>query len=423
MNQEKKKRTEFPFELFHLTKSYDDILSDNEYLGRIRNLLSDITEINQEIDLPYGLIFESAYLICGLLTHPAYIQASFDEEFISYDMLEKLEDSLSIRKRHLPFVRCVTYLLLSRMDNPIRGTAYIVDELEQILKGGIHIIERPRRSDRQYTREYHFNFTELLRGFNREYTKKYHFDFGVKPLPPTLWNVVDIGFLVDSSITPDRFTVDFTYKLISFWSSLSDRAKVLDKIQAYFENKDYLEMYDEEEKREVAETVHCVINATFDRLKNEEEKQKSEAEQSENKQDSNSLLINVQHIETLNNYGVCHISTVENTVTPSTAMYEKRSSAVPFSALVTNPSKAVVVLEKLHELVDRPGKPKTIIMPVRAAMDAGAISRPTWEQFCTEFGKDRVKCKSSLTDYLCDAYTYVGGDFESMKETFRLLIQ
>lgn len=113
----------------------------------------------------------------------------------------------------------------------------------------------------------------------------------------------------------------------------------------------------------------------------------------------------------------------ENAETPPTAKNEKHSSAIPFSALVTNPSRADVVLKKLHELVERPGRPKTIIMPVRAAMDAGAISRPTWEQFCTEFGKDRVRSKSSLTDYLCDTYTYVGGDFDSMKEIFRSLMQ
>lgn len=99
------------------------------------------------------------------------------------------------------------------------------------------------------------------------------------------------------------------------------------------------------------------------------------------------------------------------------------SSSVPFSALVTNPSRTDEILKKLHELVERPGKPKTIIMPIRAAMDAGAISRPTWEQFCAEFGKDRVRSKSSLTDYTNENYIYVGNDFESMKETFRLLMQ
>ena len=139
MNQEIGIRTKFPFKLFHLTKSYDDILSDNEYLGRIRNLLSDINDRYPEFDLSYGAIFHSAYLICGLLTHPVYIQASFDEEFISYDMFEEIEKSLSIHPIDMPFVRCVAYLLLSRMDNSIRGTAYIVDELERELKKEIHI--------------------------------------------------------------------------------------------------------------------------------------------------------------------------------------------------------------------------------------------------------------------------------------------
>lgn len=136
------------------------------------------------------------------------------------------------------------------------------------------------------------------------------------------------------------------------------------------------------------------------------------------------LSINIQRVDTLNNYNAaCHIAAVGKTqVYPPEKDYNT-SSSVPFSALVTNPSRTDAILEKLHELVERPGKPKTIIMPIRAAMDAGAISRPTWEQFCAEFGKDRVRSKSSLTDYTNENYIYVGNDFESMKETFRLLMQ
>ena len=134
--------------------------------------------------------------------------------------------------------------------------------------------------------------------------------------------------------------------------------------------------------------------------------------------------INLQHVDTLNNYhGACHIAAVGKTqVYPSEKDYNT-SASVPFSALVTNPLRTDAILKKLHELVERPGKPKTIIMPIRAAMDAGAISRPTWEQFCTEFGANRVKSKSSLTDYTNENYNFVGNDFESMKATFCSLMQ
>lgn len=283
MNQEIGIRTKFPFKLFHLTKSYDDILSDNEYLSRIRNLLSDINDRYPEFDLSYGEIFHSAYLICGLLTHPVYIQASFDEEFISYDMFEEIEKSLSIHPIDMPFVRCVVYLLLSRMDNPIRGTAYLVDELERELKKEIHIIERPYRYDRNRTREYHLNLTGILKEFNREYIKKYNFDFGVEPASSTLWNVEDIGFLMDISITPRELTIDFIYRFISYWPSLPERIKILNKIQAHFLDKDYLKPYDEEEINEVVEIVHCVIDGTLDRLKDEKKGKNCEVEQSKNK--------------------------------------------------------------------------------------------------------------------------------------------
>ena len=138
----------------------------------------------------------------------------------------------------------------------------------------------------------------------------------------------------------------------------------------------------------------------------------------------NSPSINIQHVDTLNNYhGACHIAAVGKTQVCSSEKDYNTSASVPFSALVTNPSRTDAILKKLHELVERPGKPKTIIMPIRAAMDAGAISRPTWEQFCSEFGVNRVKSKSSLTDYTNENYNFVGNDFESMKATFCSLMQ
>ena len=71
-----------------------------------------------------------------------------------------------------------------------------------------------------------------------------------------------------------------------------------------------------------------------------------------------------------------------------------------FQNLVTHPDKAEAVIKKLHELVDRQTRAKDIVKPIRAAMDAGVLGRPTWRQFCTEFGPDKLKSSTSLNMYI-----------------------
>lgn len=90
----------------------------------------------------------------------------------------------------------------------------------------------------------------------------------------------------------------------------------------------------------------------------------------------------------------------------------------PFSSLISNPQFIEQVMRMLHELVDRQTSPKAIVMPIRAAMDAGVIGRPSWRQFCLEFGEAKLKSKSSLTDYTQESYQYGGEDFLQMKAAF-----
>lgn len=69
-----------------------------------------------------------------------------------------------------------------------------------------------------------------------------------------------------------------------------------------------------------------------------------------------------------------------------------------FKMLVVKPECAGKVVGRLHELSDGKLKPKDTLMPVRAAMEAGALRRPTWAEYAAEFGFKRVS-KSSLSDY------------------------
>lgn len=93
-----------------------------------------------------------------------------------------------------------------------------------------------------------------------------------------------------------------------------------------------------------------------------------------------------------------------------------------FAVLVTQPDKAGAILERLHSLVDRQSRPHAVMMPIRAAMEAGAISRPTWGQFCAEFGDNKVSSKSLLAKYISKDYSYPGEDFIETVELFRRIM-
>ena len=95
----------------------------------------------------------------------------------------------------------------------------------------------------------------------------------------------------------------------------------------------------------------------------------------------------------------------------------------PFTPVVIDASKAPQVIILLRQLMEGKTKPKDVLMPVRAAMDAGVIRRPTWEEFYKEFGSYRLKSKTSFSDYTNpDKSPYTGADFQMMKEKFSQLM-
>lgn len=93
-----------------------------------------------------------------------------------------------------------------------------------------------------------------------------------------------------------------------------------------------------------------------------------------------------------------------------------------FASAVINVVNVDAIVDLLRQLMEGKTKPKDVMMPVRAAMEAGAIRRPTWDEFCSEFGKDRIKSKASFSDYTNpENNPYKGADFETMKEAFQVL--
>ena len=60
-------------------------------------------------------------------------------------------------------------------------------------------------------------------------------------------------------------------------------------------------------------------------------------------------------------------------------------------------AKAHEIISTLIGFMEGKVKPKDVVMPIRAAIDAGAIRKPTLNEFTVVFGDWRIKSKSSLT--------------------------
>ena len=96
---------------------------------------------------------------------------------------------------------------------------------------------------------------------------------------------------------------------------------------------------------------------------------------------------------------------------------------VSFVLVVTNAACPEKVIARLHELMDERTSPKDVMMPIRAAFDAGVIRHPTWSEFCAEFGSSKLKSKTSFNDYLNVSYKYDGESFKVMVENFRAFLE
>ena len=91
---------------------------------------------------------------------------------------------------------------------------------------------------------------------------------------------------------------------------------------------------------------------------------------------------------------------------------------------VVRPELADDVFNKIRDHIQSETKPKEIVKPFRAAMDAGVLERPSWDAFVADFGKRKIKSDSSFNSYTNPetkpysgpAYDVLVGDFKKLLE-------
>ena len=101
-----------------------------------------------------------------------------------------------------------------------------------------------------------------------------------------------------------------------------------------------------------------------------------------------------------------------------------RVQSEDFKTLAFSPECADKVISRLHVLMADKIKPRDVLMPLCAAIEAGAIRRPTWAEFISEFGS-KLASKSSLSGYTDPTKDKFGNDpqFLEMVKDFRQMIR
>ncbi len=96
----------------------------------------------------------------------------------------------------------------------------------------------------------------------------------------------------------------------------------------------------------------------------------------------------------------------------------------PFMPVMLNKEKGRQVIALLHKNMDGKTKSKDLLRPVRAAMDAGAIRRPTMGEMCAEFGTVMKSKKTSISKYTDPQNTpFDDEQYIAMKKVFADIIR
>ena len=94
----------------------------------------------------------------------------------------------------------------------------------------------------------------------------------------------------------------------------------------------------------------------------------------------------------------------EKEVKEESHSFNKKKETPDFSSFVKDPNKVQAILEKLHRFIDGKKKSQISSLPIRAAMDAKQLLKPTWEAYRKEF----PNCTNSRTCY----ERYTGARFD-----------
>ncbi len=207
------------FDLYHLsmTKSYDEILDDNQYCGVMRERLQCLC-----LERGYSLKwlndnFGLAYKICGMLHLSFFREFLFISTCTLYKSLEKYcfakfrpsDDDIII-------LRSLVFLILSKNMESLKGVGETID----------YVLDCIRNQDAKFARR--------VFSISMKDNQKYRFNFGIITGNLYDWERFIFDRLFHSSFSFKKEYVDKIYKHVVCLWPLEERKEVVCAIDEYF---------------------------------------------------------------------------------------------------------------------------------------------------------------------------------------------
>lgn len=241
------------------------------------------------------------------------------------------------------------------------GRAYTSDLLISMIYSVFYLQDkRPAlfESFEKYVNEYQRNkgwYFDFFVNFLNNHRARYHTDFTPRPEDAKVLIQKNINWL---KLT-DRFCPLDIKSILLFWPHQEDRLMILQAIETSFrklsDNKDTLMFV---EKRDGISTYSFRADNVFPELRE---------------------LMSASKVED----------------TPSFQIGEVDTTIYPF---VVNGKYAKIIIDKIKALTTGKTSPRDKMMPIRAAIDAGVIRRPSYTEIVKALGKDFI-ANSSYHNY------------------------
>lgn len=194
------------YKYFHVKKSYEEILVENDYNPKIREFIVGINAGfgRQEMIADLGTIFKTAYWLCGSLSHNfrrhyyGAVVNSLSQHISSY-MTRFLQDDGAMDTLH-----AIVYLILEHDANS----------------------QRPADADDAFSRIKNGRLATKLRNFSGKDKKKYHYDYSISI--NRNWKDGEVEEFINDYWEPD-IAAEKILDFASHFDKEFDRKRMVDK--------------------------------------------------------------------------------------------------------------------------------------------------------------------------------------------------
>lgn len=236
------------YKYFHVKKSYEEILAENDYIPKIKEFILDINAkmgtqwVIRELDT----IFKAAYWLCGSLSH----------DFRKYDDYGTVVDSLTDHN-----YRYMAELpKFSKAMDTLHAIVYL------ILTHDVNF-QRPADMDEAFGRIRTKRLADALQKFSRKDKKKYHYDYSISI--NRNWKDGEVEEFINDYWEPD-IAAEKILVFASYFDKGFDRGRMIDKafsavcnLYKKWDGQRYLGYEPQEYKDELRKSLCSLVESRY----------------------------------------------------------------------------------------------------------------------------------------------------------------